>query len=206
MTFQAALNPVLKSITALLLGGTVALAAATYISVDITLTQKLGDLSLGVSAHASPVMGVNNPTIKNGVAYVSASHALGDWAIDLSPKLPISLTIKSQQGDAALDLRSLKFSALSITQQLGDLELKLPAANLSMVLTQGQGDSSITLPPGVGLRLNVKKFAQGTLIINGKTVADGFDFDGLYSTDNYNSAKYKINVTVTKKLGTLTVK
>ncbi|GAA4020470.1 LiaF-related protein [Deinococcus rubellus] len=202
-----AFHPIFNlSILALLLNTTSALAATPYSSVNVTLKQELGNLSLGGNTRASPVMGISKPTIKNGVAYVSASHSLGDWAIGLSPKLPISLTVMSQQGDAVLDLRPLQLSALTITQQLGTLTLMLPAANLNVSLTQSQGDGTITLPPNVGLRLNAKQFTQGTLIMNGKTVAAGLKFDGTYQTANYDSAQYKVNMTVKKQLGTLTIK
>ncbi|TSA86800.1 hypothetical protein FNU79_06320 [Deinococcus detaillensis] len=189
-----------------LLLSSAALAATPYNSVNLTLKQELGNLSLSANTKASPIMGVSKPTVKNGVAYISASHSMGDWAIGLSPKLPLSLTLNRQQGDAALDLRSLKLSALSITQQLGDLTLKLPTATLQATLTQTQGDTTITLPSNVGLRLDVKKFTQGTLVISGKTVADGFNFSGVYMTANYDSATYKVDMTINKEQGSLTVK
>lgn len=206
MSSQRVLNRGLNaSVLAVLLSSPV-LAATPYSSVNLTLRQELGNLSIGANTRASPVMGVSKPTIKNGVAYVSASHSQGDWATGLSPKLPINLTVESKQGDAALDLRPLQLSALTVTQQLGNLALMLPAANLNVTLTQSQGDATITLPNNVGLRLDVKKFSQGTLIINGKTVADSLNFNGTYMTANYDSAKYKMNMTVSKEQGTLTVK
>lgn len=180
--------------------------AASYSSVNITLKQELGDLTLAGSSSASPVMGVRNPTIKNGVAYVSASHSLGDWAIGLSPKLPINLTVQASQGESSLDLRSLKLLGLQVTQELGNLQLKLPAANLKATLQQAQGDTTITLPPNTGISLEVRKFTQGTLVMNGKTVADGQDFNGTYQSANFETAKYRVNLTVTVGQGNLTVK
>ncbi|OLV15988.1 DUF4097 family beta strand repeat-containing protein [Deinococcus marmoris] len=180
--------------------------AASYSSVNITLKQELGDLTLAGSSSASPVMGVRNPTIKNGVAYVSASHSLGDWAIGLSPKLPISLTVQASQGESSLDLRALKLLGLQVTQELGNLQLKLPAANLKATLQQAQGDTTITLPPNTGISLEVRKFTQGTLVMNGKKVADGQDFNGTYQSANFATAKYRVNLTVTVGQGNLTVK
>lgn len=203
MTFHPAFNLLVSS---LLLSAAPAFAQVPYSSVNLTLKQEQGALSLGVNSKASPVLGVRKPTVKNGVAYVGASHSQGDWAIGLSPKLPISLAITRQQGDAVLDLRTLKLSALTINQQLGDLALMLPAASLNVVLTQSQGDTTITLPPNVGLSLEVKKFTQGELIMNGTTVARGLEFNGTYQTNNYDSAKYKVMMTVSKQLGSLTIK
>ncbi len=180
--------------------------AASYSSVNVTLKQELGALTLSGNSGASPIMGVRNPTIKNGVAYVSASHSLGDWAIGLSPKLPINLTVQATQGESSLDLRLLKLLGLQVTQELGNLQLKLPAANLKATLQQAQGDTTITLPPNTGISLEVKKFTQGTLVMNGKTVADGLAFDGTYQSANFATAKYKVDLAVTMEQGNLTVK
>jgi len=195
----------LHLVALLVLSSTSALAAP-YSSVDITLKQELGSLSVGLSNAASPVLGARNPPVKNGVAYVGASHSQGDWAIGLSPKLPLSLNMDRTQGDAQLDLRSLRLTSLSLKQSLGNLDLKLPAANLKAVLDQQQGDTTITLPPNTGIRVEVRSFKQGTLIIGGKTVADGLAFDGTYQSANYAAARYKVELTVTKELGTLTIR
>lgn len=180
--------------------------AATYRSVALTLKQDLGDLTVTANDAASPVLGARNPTVRNGVAYVSASHSLGDWAVGLSPKLPINLTVQASQGESSLDLRSLKLLGLQVTQELGNLQLKLPAANLKATLRQAQGDTTITLPPNTGISLEVKKLTQGTLVMNGKKVADGQDFNGTYQSANFGTATYRINVTVTVGQGNLTVR
>ncbi|WP_161881849.1 DUF4097 domain-containing protein [Deinococcus alpinitundrae] len=180
--------------------------AATYTSVSIALKQELGSLVVNPNNATSPVLGVRNPPIKNGVAYVGASHSQGDWAIGLSPKLPLSLILDRTQGDAQLDLRSLKLTALSLKQTLGNLDIKLPAANLKATLDQQQGDTTLMLAPNTGIRVDVKSFKQGTLIIGGKTVADGLSFDGSYQSANYTAARYKVELTVTKELGSLTIR
>lgn len=180
--------------------------AAPYTSVSVTLKQDLGSLAVNPNSAASPVLGVRNPPIKNGVAYVGASHSQGDWAIGLSPKLPLSLILDRTQGDARLDLRSLRLTSLSLKQSLGNLDIKLPAANLKVTLDQQQGDTTLTLPPNTGIRVDVRSFKQGTLMIGGKTVADGLSFDGSYQSANYAAARYKVELTVTKELGTLTIR
>ena len=200
------MKPLNLAAAALLLTAPALAAAPTYNSVNITLKQELGNLSVGLNDKASPVLGVRNPPVKNGVAFVGASHAQGDWAIDLSPKLPISLTVQHKQGDAQLDLGLLKLSALNLTQQLGNIALKLPAANLNATVDHMQGDMTITLPTDTGLSLDIKSFKQGTLVMNGTTVADGQAFDGTYQSANFEAAKYKVNMTLTMELGTLTVK
>ncbi|WP_420595579.1 hypothetical protein [Deinococcus sp.] len=200
------MKPLNLAAAALLLTAPALAAAPAYSSVNITLKQELGNLSVGLNNAASPVLGVRNPPVKNGVALVGASHAQGDWAIDLNPRLPISLTVQHEQGDAQLDLSLLKLSALNLTQHLGNTTLKLPAANLNVTVDHMQGDMTITLPTNTGLSLEVKSFKQGTIVMNGQTVADGQAFDGTYQSANFEAAKYKVNMTLTMELGTLTVK
>ena len=200
------MNPLNLAVAALLMTAPALAAAPAYSSVNITLKQRLGYLSLGVKQNASPVLGARNPLVKNGVAFVGASQAQGDWAIGLSPKLPISLIVDRQQGDAKLDLRSLPLSSLNLTQKLGYVELLLPAINLNATVHQTQGDLDITLPPNTGLSLDVRSFKQGTLIMDGETVATGLEFNGTYQSANFEAAKYKINLALTMQLGTLTVK
>lgn len=180
--------------------------AASYSSVNITLKQEMGGMRIGGDKDVSPVLGARNPTVKNGVAYVSASHSMGDWAVALSPRLPINLNLQLDQGDARLDLRSLKLSGLQVNQSQGAMELLLPAADLNATLTQTQGGVTLILPPDTGISLDVKKFSQGSLIMGGKTVAEGQEFNGTYQSANFDTARYRVKMTVTKEAGNLTVK
>lgn len=47
---------------------------------------------------------------------------------------------------------------------------------------------------------------QGTLVMNGKKVADGQDFNGTYQSANFGTATYRVNMTVTVGQGNLTVR
>jgi Cell wall-active antibiotics response 4TMS YvqF len=181
-------------------------AAPAYTSVNITLKQSMGELKLSPSDKASPVMGARNPVVKNGVAYIGASKTSGDWAMSLSPKLPISLILERTSGDANLDLRTLKLTALSIRQSMGDLDVMLPAGNLTFTLKQTSGNINIQLPANVGISVEAQTYTSGTVIIGGKTVAEGMSLTGTYQSANYESAPYKVKLTVDKSMGDLTVK
>ncbi len=197
----------MKSLTwaaSTLLLGTLA-TAAPYTAVDVTLRSELGAVRVAASDTASPVLGVRTPTVRAGVAFVGATHRQGDWTLGLSPKLPLTLHFTNAQGDVQLDLRRLNLRGLTVRQQLGRLDLTLPALNLKARLTQAQGDVQVRLPPGVGVRLIVERFAQGAVRIGGEEVASGLDFNGTYESANYRTARFRTDLTVDMQLGTLTV-
>ncbi|WP_293912345.1 LiaF domain-containing protein [Deinococcus sp.] len=114
--------------------------------------------------------------------------------------------LERTSGDASLDLRTLKLTTLNIVQNMGDLDVMLPAGNLSFTLRQTSGNISIRLPANVGISVEARRYASGTLMIGGKTVAEGLSVQGTYQSANYDSAPYKVRLTVDKSMGDLTVK
>ena len=184
-----------------LLGGLVlmlgsAAAAAPYSSVQLTLKQQRGNLTIKSQADAPPLLNAKTPVIKNGGAFVTLTHA-GDWALKLSPKLPLSLTVQRSEGNAWLDLRSLKLRGLTFLQENGELKISLPTATLDVHLDQTGGETIITLPKSVGVRVKAEQFSQGELVMNGKTMAAGSDSDDKYQSANFETARHKVNIYLT---------
>ena len=182
-----------------------ALAAATYTSVNLTLNQSRGNLTIRSQASASPLLNASTPAIRDGVAFVTLAHA-GDWALKLSPKLPVTLNVQRSKGDAWLDLRPLKLTGLTLLQEDGVLKLSLPTETLDVHLDQTRGETVITLPKAVGVRVKAEQFSQGELVMNGKTVAAGSDSDDKYQSDNFEAAKHKVNIYLTLVDGKLILK
>ncbi len=183
-----------------LLGGLVLMlgsaAAATYSSVYLTLNQTKGRLILGAKNTAPPLLNAKTPVIRSGMAFVTLTHS-GDWALKLSPKLPLSLTVQRSEGNAWLDLRPFKLRGLTLLQENGELKISLPAETLDVHLDQTRGETIITLPKSVGVRVKAEQFSQGELVMNGKTMAAGSDSDDKYQSDNFEAAKHKVNIYLT---------
>lgn len=197
------IRPLLMS-AALALSGLA--TAAPYSRVDLTLKHELGSLKLGLNPQASPVLGVRNPAVRNGVAYASASSTQSDWQLGLSPKWPIDLHLQGLQSDLTLDLSGLPVRTLNLRQQLGDLRLTLPSGHLKATLTTTQSNVVIVLPKDVGVSVRLLRLTQGSLTMLGQTVVDGLDSSGTYQSPNYAAARYKADLTVTAELGDIVVK
>ena len=189
--------------SAALLGSVV--AAAAYSSVHITLNQTKGTLVLGAENTASPLLNARAPVIRGGVAFVTLAHA-GDWALKLSPKLPLSLTVQRREGHAWLDLRPFRLHGLNILQEDGVLKVSLPAETLDVHLDQTRGETIITLPKSVGVRVKAEQFSQGELVMKGKTMAAGSDSDDKYQSGNFETAKFKVSIYLTLVDGKVIIK
>lgn len=186
--------------------GNVARAAGIYTSLNLTLTQQKGNLSVSRGVNAAPM---RNLMIKNEVATVTLSSASPDWALQLSPKLPINLTVQRNGGRAKLDLRSLNLKHLNLTQQGGNVDIWvdiwLSNKTLTLNIDQGQSNIHIHLPRNVGVWVKADQFSQGELILFGKTVATGTDSDDNYQSRNYASARAKVVVHLTMIQGRLSI-
>jgi hypothetical protein len=191
-------------------------AAASYTSADITLSNVQGMIKVGPKTGASQMLGAGTPTVKNGVAYFTASGSQDDLSMALSPalqKLPLRFHVRNDQGDNTLDLSALKLTGLDVVTGQGSLELRLPAAGLNATLTSEQGDINVLVPANVGVRVVLKKLDQGKVILSGKTVADpnGADENGKYTSGTYDSANFdsaqsKVTLTVSMDQATLNVR
>ena len=63
----------------------------------------------------------------------------------------------------------------------------------------------MSLPRDTGLRVVIKKFDTGSLSIEGKSVATGTDLSGTFQTANYDQAKYKTVLSLTRGAGPVEV-
>ncbi|TSA86799.1 hypothetical protein FNU79_06315 [Deinococcus detaillensis] len=182
--------------------GSLAGLAETYTSLNLTLIQQKGNLSVSKKVDAPPI---NKVIVKDRVAFATLNSISPNWSLQLSPERPISLTVQHNQGNARLDLRSLKLKTLNVTQQDGVLEIWLPKNSLVLTLDQQQVTIHLHLPKNVGILVKADQFSQGELILFGKTMATGTDSDDRYQSHNYTTAKVKIVVHLTMIQGRLAI-
>lgn len=179
--------------------------AQTYQSVNITLKQTTGQLRVAPSTATTPTLGVKTPTVKAGVAYVSASHETGDWAVGLSPRLPLALTIRQDTGSMDLNLRGLPLTALNLMGTTSDIQLVLPSRSLTANITQDTGSLNLYLPADTGLQVVIQNFGTGSLVVEGQEVASGIALTGSYKTANYDSARNRITLNLKMTTGDVKV-
>ncbi len=144
----------------------------------------------------------------------------GDWEIGLSPNLPIDLTIDGGSGSNEFDFSGLNLTDLKMDMGSGSTIVTLPASleayqaeiesgsgsikinlvetgNLSLLMNSGSGSVNIRLPAGAAVRVNVRDGGSGSLNIKGDLQwISGDDENGLWQTPGYETAEYKIEITI----------
>lgn len=168
--------------------------AQSYKAVDVTLTFTSGPMTVSTSTTASPTLGAQKPTVKNGVAYVTARQGSGVWTVGLSPKLPLSLNVTQGSGSQELKLQGLPLTRLNVKMGSGPVMMSLPAASLTAQVQQDSGALELHVPANTGVRLVVQQFKSGALRVDGQDVGVGQNLSGTYQTANYEGAKYKVTV------------
>lgn len=184
--------------------GLAAAAPAPYSSVDVTLTQNAGEMTVSLSNRVTPTLGVANPTVRGGVAYVSARHDVGSWSVGLSPKLPVSLNVKHDTGTNTLNLSGLNVPRLNVNQGAGETNI-LFGGSTTATVRRDVGALNLYLPANTGLKLTVTRLGTGSVTVEGREVASGTDQSGTYQTANYAAAARKVNLTVTQNAGSIEV-
>lgn len=182
---------------ALLLGvGFSEAAAPTFRAVDITVRHDMSNGRIGVSPTASPTLGVKQPTIKDGVAYVGLSREMGQYGVTLSSKVPLRLHLDTEMGTLTADLRGSLLERLDLESEQTNSELTLPARSFSGSLETEMGTVRLNVPANTGVRLNLQKVEMGSVTLGGQKVATGISASGSYASSNYEAARYKIDLTV----------
>lgn len=172
-------------------------AIETYKSVDVTLKTNMSDSTIRASAKASPVLGVQKPLVKNKVAYVQASHNMGEYGATLSTQVPVALNLDLTMGSLEGSLVGVKLQKLNVKANQNELVLALPAGNYAGQFDLQQASIQFKLPKDTGIQLNLKKFVQGSLSIDGVEKESALVSAGsVHTSDNYASAKYKIKLDV----------
>ena len=121
------------------------------------------------------------------------------WDVELATGIPIALQIDMGAGEAALDLSGLTLSALRTSIAVGTTEVIFPATGSFTGSIDGAiGQLTIIVPPGVGVRIRTD---TGLTTVQAR---DGFEKrDGLYESSNYNSAEYRIDLTLRLAIGNI---
>jgi hypothetical protein len=89
-----------------------------------------------------------------GFDFISQDY---QWAIGLSPEIPIALTVDVASGRATLDLNGLELTDLTVDGGSGSVELTLPAASrrYAAAIDIGSGSFQINMPAGAQVDMNI---------------------------------------------------
>ena len=140
------------------------------------------------------------------IGFQTVPHA--DWEIGLTPEIPLELTLDTGSGSCLFDLSDLILEDLFLDSGSGSIQLILPEGqSFDFVLDSGSGSVRIDLPEDTGVRV--------TLDSGSGSFTPGSDFDlvsgerrgdGVWESDNYDDAKYVIEITIDQGSGSITFK
>lgn len=139
-----------------------------------------GRLEVKVSVRENPGDWFDPRTWSQGVAR--------QWAIDLSPSVPLALHIDAGNGATTAALDELNLTTLTIDSGNGALEATLPDGEYEIGVDSGNGSVRLQLPEGVEARVEYDT-GNGSLTVDGRFERVSGDRDeGVYETPGYAAA------------------
>ncbi len=130
------------------------------------------------------------------------------WDVKLNPRVALDLWLDVGSGSYSFDLSRLNLSSLNLDGGSGSLDLTLPAtSSFTGKLDAGSGAVTLTLPEGVGMRVTLDggsgSFQPGErfTLVSGER-----DDDGVWETQGYASADYKIDVDIDQGSGSIRIR
>ncbi len=145
------------------------------------------------------------------------------WDINLSPNVPIALTIDAASGSSDFDLRGLQLTSLKVDSASGSTNLSLPTSaqaytvdfsgasgsadislpantSLTMHLDGASGSMNVSLPAGAAVHVEVQHTGSGSVNLPGNLTrlsGSGRDKAGTWESAGYAQAAQKIQLIIT---------
>lgn len=117
--------------------------------------------------------------------------------------IPTDITIDLGTGKGTITLEKLNTTELTASVGTGDLEVTLGVLSLpadTFKLDVGTGKITLNLPKETGLKIN-HSVGLGELIVDSETIKN----EGIYYSDNYESAETQVEVMVEVGVGTIEI-
>ena len=188
--------------------------AATSARVDIVMTAGELTVTSGAKALFEGDFDFNVPVLKPAIAYavdgstgtlrVSQGSTSGNyentWKLSLDETTPVDLHLNLGAGDAQFVLGRVNLRSLAIRLGAGDLVLDLrgkPAQSYGVTVQAGAGDTTVHLPPGVGIS------ARTSGLIGDANVSGLEKRDGRWVNPRVEASPVTIDVDVQHAIGDL---
>ena len=130
------------------------------------------------------------------------------WDVQLNPGVTYDLWMDTGSGSCDFDLSRLRIGYLNFDGGSGSIAMKLPAtSSFSGDLNTGSGSVNLILPDGVGMRVRLIS-GSGSFQPDERfdLVSGERDDDGVWETENYASADYKIDLTIDQGSGSIRIR
>ena len=135
-------------------------------------------------------------------------HAEARWDVKLSPDVPLDLALDTGSGRCQFDLSGLQVNNLVLDSGSGAVDLTLPSGNDSQArIESGSGAIAIALPENVGARVVLESgsgaFRPGERF---RLIEGERDDDGVWETDNFDTAEHTVVLSIDQGSGAVSIK
>ena len=178
----------------------------TLIEGDITYQ---GELIFDVDSRGEMVdVNLDTRLINNWGFSPFQGSQRAEWEIGLTPEIPLDLHLDSSSGSCNFDLAELIVNDLFLDSGSGSIHLALPEGqSFQFELDSGSGSVQIDIPEDTGIRVEID---SGSGSFNpGRTfdlVSGERNGDGIWESENYDLAKYTIEMHLDQGSGSITFK
>ena len=135
-------------------------------------------------------------------------HQPAEWDIALTPEIPLDLRLDTGSGSCEFDLADLMIEDLFLDSGSGSIRLSLPEGqSFSIKMDSGSGSVRINFPGATGIRV---KLDSGSGSFNPgadyQLVSGDKNGDGVWESNNYDSAINTIEMIIDQGSGSITFK
>lgn len=125
------------------------------------------------------------------------------WDLNLSPSVPMQLTISTGVGESTIDLAGLQLTGLKVSSGIGETTVTLPArGRLSAKVSGGIGKLTVIVPQGMAARIDASAGLGALDIAPGRFVRQGGD----YVSADYATAEDRIDLDVSGGIGQVVIR
>jgi hypothetical protein len=130
------------------------------------------------------------------------------WDVELSPDVPLDLTLDAGSGSCDLDLSDLRISDLFLDVGSGSVDLALPDdSTFEVRIDGGSGSLAIALPEGVGARVMLESGSGSFRADERFRLVEGERRDdGVWETDDFDTAEYTIELRIDQGSGSVRIR
>lgn len=138
---------------------------------------------------------------------INSSPNRETWQVGLTPDIPLDLSLDSGSGSCEFDLSQLQLLELFIDSGSGSIRVDLPDdQSFPFFLDSGSGSVVISIPDEVGVRVELDGGSGSFNAPSRFQLISGDRDDGIFETENFNSADDKIEMEIDQGSGSITIR
>jgi len=168
-----------------------------------------GELIFNVDSKGSQAeINLDTRVVNNWVPFSFQSNPKAEWDIYLTPDIPLDLTLDSGSGSCEFDLSELLLDDFFLDSGSGSINLILPEdQSYPVKIDSGSGSIRIDIPEDTGIRVRIDSGSGSFNPGNAFSLESGERRgDGTWESDNFDTAKFTIEMQIDQGSGSISFK